>query len=327
MTMTERPKRITTRQIGAGEDAALAVRLGGDLRVGNFQGVHIDFRHPELPIGEWEALPQWPVWGEPPVNAGIIFPSEARFGIAELRKVKAMPDQPAVYAQPQDRITIERVEVQASERLFDHPHDREVRLAFLRIERPTGEVLRPPGPLAFFGKGRILRHATRESFDHIIERALRLAGLDGFPPRPVDYFFRKRTPEDEAIFAAAEAHGDYFKLFERLSGDDMGRAYLRSLANQAALMGFLVAKLEARTAERAGGGVMRNRAKATEAITRVDWHAKAKALWAEHPGWTLNRVSELIADEDGSAETRSVARSIRAARGIIPPTSPSYKGR
>ena len=167
-------RRITDLSIAEGETGTVAPLIAGRQRCGVIEGVEVDFRHPDLPADDWEARPFWYVWGESPSHAGIIFPYEAAYGVAELRKLKAIDDSvPAVFALVGDKITVESVVPKIEDRRFDHPHDAQQRLAYLRIERPSGEVRYPAGPLTFYGTSQIKNGALRETFDHIVTRIVR----------------------------------------------------------------------------------------------------------------------------------------------------------
>lgn len=312
--MGNSPERITKREAAEGEDARLAALIGGRLRVGTLEGVHVDFRHKELPADEWEALPWWPVWGEPPCNAGIVFPSEARVGIAKLREIKAMPeDRAAVYALPGDRISIERVEEVELGAEFDHPHDRFMRLAHLRIERPTGEVLHPPGPLGFYGVGSVHGHGSREAFDHIIERVLRHAGAKAFPRRAFDDFSSPwQLPlERAALFFAEQAHRNYQKLAAVLpkAGDPGGiaTAYLNGLANNTALMGFLLSKIEAQEPTARARRQTANARTTAADRTPPALIKEAKRLAGENPKWLRGKISRTL-DGHSGYDRRSIDR-------------------
>lgn len=319
MTKKEGPRRIKQREAAAGEQAKLATAIAGEQRVGVLDGVEVDFTHPELPAGEWEALPWWNVAGPPPNNAGILFPSEAAHRLSDdWREVKgSWADFPFVEVRAGDKITVESVLVKLEGGGFDHPHDRQVRLASLKVERPNGEVLRPDGPLGFYGTGRILQHGSREAFDHIVDRVLSHAGVEDFPPPipdEVHVSLWSRPLEEIALFFTQEAHRSFFKLNDTLPPDGAGglqRAHLRSLANAAALSGFLLAKLEARKPESAARGVMANRAKGTDAVRRDDWPDKASAIWAAHPEYRRTTVAKLVAEGTDDDE-RAIMRAIKS---------------
>lgn len=319
-------RRITKRRIAEGESAKIADAISGADRVGVLDGVAVDFRHSELPPADWEPLPQWAVCGPPPIHAGVLFPGEA----AHLPDpAKDLTEFAYIEAREGDRLTIESVVPEIGDRRFDHPHDAQFRRAYLRLERPSGEVLRPSGPLAFFGTTRIKEAPTREAFDHILERICRHRGVasvytQGVNGECVGAPSWDMPLEELAQHFGAQAHDAYFRLLALVPDRGNATGHLRRFANSAALAGFLLGKVEARQAERAGSGPMSNLSKATDANTRTDWRDRAKELWAANPHWTTHRVAKIIADEDGVAEVRSVSRSIET-QGCVPATSPSYK--
>lgn len=309
--------RIQKKQVGAGERAAIAAEIACGGRLGVLDGVEVDFRHPELPPEDWEARPFWHVWGSPPSNAGILFPGEASHAPeAQLREFKGGLSIPLIAVAAGDRISIESVITEIADRRFDHPHDAQKRLALLRIEKASGEVVHPPGPLMFYGTTQIRRGATRESFDHILGRICRHAGTETLYERGLNGYYKgtdfdwDMPLEQIARHFAADAHDAFFDLQSRFPEGDLGGAHLRNLANSAALAGFLLGKIEARKSEQVAGSVMANRDRATEKVTRVDWLAKAKAIWAEHPDWRRTRVAHMIA-EGSDDDPRAIMRAIK----------------
>lgn len=315
-------ERIKQRRIATGETAVAADRIAGAERRGFIDGVEVDFRHPDL-SPEWEPLPQWYVWARPPIHAGILFPKEAALRLTdEFKQIKAdLEDLPAIEAQPGDRVSVESVVPQIGDRRFDHPHDNQCRLAYLQLERGSGEVVRGIGPLAFYGATRIRAGAHRETFDHVLARIrihtakeLYERGLNGsYPPSSWNWAM---PLEDIARVMGAQAHAAFFKLLDLLPPDEGGstaRAHLRSLANDAVMAGFLLAKSEARAVE---DRAMRQIAAARQAAdTRRDDDLieKGRDLEALHPTWKRNRIAkELLADYP-HRELSSVNRSLAAA--------------
>lgn len=321
------PKRVTDKEVAEGDRAATAAHIGGAGRVGDLDGVRVDFRHPELPPEEWEARPWWHVWGDPPTSAAILFPNEAAHGSEEdLRGMKGGLCIPLVAAQPGDTITVESVVAEISDRRFDHQHDAQRRLAYLRIERPDGSLLHPPGPLAFMGITQIRHGATRESFDNIVARICAHAGrttpyVECANGNHVGDWGWDMPLEEIARHVAADAHDAYFELLGQLPDEGMARAYLRNVINSAALAGFLLGKVEARRPERTAAAVAEAAERGAAKVTRVDWRERAIALWKENPTWTKNRVANAIAEGTDDAP-RSIIRGIEH---LVPETSPSFK--
>ncbi len=313
-------RRIAEKQVGEGERNATATDIGCGSRVGNLDGVHVDFRHQDLPADDWEARPFWHVWGDSPAHAGILFPGEAASGTeAELRAEKGGLAIPLLRVEEGDRITIESVVVEVGDRRFDHPHDVQRRSAFLRIDRRSGEVVRPHRPMMFYGRTQIRKGALRESFDHILARVCAhagvqtpyIAGLNGHFPGFADggHWSWDRPLEELARYETAEAHDAFFELAARL--DELGAAHLRRLINSASLAGFLLAKVEARKAEKTAAGVMLNREAATKKVTRLDWRARAQEIWAEHPDYRRTRVAKMIAEENPDDDQSSIMRALK----------------
>lgn len=324
-----RPDRITNRQVADGEDAKLAALIAGELRTGTLQGVMVDFRHSELPNGEWEASPWWYVWP----NVGLVFPEEAALEMTRLRTEKGVSeDTPAVLACTGDRLTVERVETQLSDARFDHPHDRERRLAFLRLERPDGEVLHLDTPLPFYGTSRIREHGTREAFDHVIERIMRHAAVGELPEYAlsrVSGHVWQQPLEQAALCFAEEAHRHFFKLQTTLPeyGTPLGwmRAALHSVANSAALAGFLLGKLEGREAEVRATRQIDNARMAAEDRKDRGLIALARQIAEQNPMWRRNRIARALQERYPNKESSSINRTLRR-EGIGPnPALPTSK--
>jgi hypothetical protein len=315
-------KRITRRAIGEGPNPELAAKIGGALRHGVLDGVEVDFRHPDLPVDQWEAAPYWYIgYGQTPSHAGVIFPN----GQITTRDIaEILGDQKGTQLFPGDRLSIREVVQEVSDRRFDHLHDSQVRRAYLRITRCTGEVIDLDRPLTFWGVNRIREGATREAFDHVVGRICELAGKDDLEPARVGSGNPWSWPLEEQAFAFAyQARSAYEALLPLLPEDGTEdcrphRAHLRVVINNAALAGFLLAKAEVRQAEKAAAGIWNNLKQAQEARLRTDLIDAATQVWAEHPTWTKNRVAEAVR---GSAKLRGVITTIER---VVPRTSPSH---
>lgn len=316
-------KRVTERRVQEGEFAIIAAQIAGKQRQGVLAGVTVDFRHGDLPPSDWEPLPQWFVLG----NSGIVFPDEVNAISTTTGPERDILDEmvaQSVKLRPGDRLTIESVIPEIGDGRFDHPHDRQCRRAYLRVERPSGEVLGGIGPLAFYGVTRIRNGAHRESFDHVLGRIclhsgkdLYERGINGTYAGPWDWGM---PLEEIARRMGTHAHDSYFRLFAQLPPEGTARALLRSLVNDAAVAGFLVGKIEARKAEKIGAGALRGVEAGAAATRNEAWREGAKHLWAEHPGWTLYAVANAIkADSDDSQNSIE-----RAIAHLCPPSSPSY---
>jgi hypothetical protein len=244
-----------------------------------------------------------------------MFPSEAKHGGAELRREAAGG---VVYVRPGDRVTVESVEVQfESISKFIDAHDNEVRLARLRVERPTGEVV-SAGPLSFYGAGRLIRHGTREAFDHMIVRVLRHNDLDDLPQAPS--WAWGDGLERQALEMARQSHEHALALYDALPADgephergsQLRRSHLRGALNGAALAGYLLGRIEATKATDLADKVMRARAKATAATKLNHVLERGKEIWAMFPDHRRNRVADMICEEYPNEHKRSVMRTLEA---------------
>lgn len=300
-------KRITERIIQAGEEAIEAEAIAQN-RHGTLAGVEVDFRHPDL-SDEWLPRPQWFVFGPPPANAGILFPNEA----AELIQDADAPSLPVIEARAGDRVSVERVLPQIVDGRLDHPHDKLRQLVYLQIERPSGEVVHLPEPLAFFGRTQVREGPGREAFDNILSRICAHNGVtdihNGADPCGPPWGWSSPL-ERVALGVGATAHDAYFRLLAKMEAEGVSAAGLRSLVNAAALAGFLLGKVEARKAEKVALASEKNRQLGTAKIVRSDWPEKAKAIWAAHPDYRRTRVANLIA-EGTDDDPRSISRAIK----------------
>ena len=320
-------RRVTDLQVHEGSEGRTAIEIATTGRIGVFEGVHIDFRPPQLPADEWWARPWWHVFGDGEAHCGLVFPGEAAASKAVWNETKGDVRRQALYAMPGDRLTIARVAQVDEASKLHHPHDYSVRKAYLRLTRADGSVEEGIGPLAFYGKTRIMHHGSREAFDNAIDRiaALEPAGLQ-WP----DVFDESRRPtwgngaEAVAKYHAAQAHDDLFALLDALAPDDhSARAQLRSLANSALLAGFALAKHEASRAEHWDAVRKANAAKGGEATRNDDWRDAAKSLWRDEPTLSTNAVATRLVNEMfNDSEVSSIARAIRY---LAPPTSSSHK--
>ena len=303
-----------------GTGAEDAAKIAGPERHGVLEGVTVDFRHPELPLIDWEPAPHWHAWSRQHASAKIIFPVEARTGLAKLRTETGLVNYPAVYARPGDKVSVVAVEVRDVDRRFDHPHDRQTRQARLQVERSTGEIYSPPDPMSFYGRTRIREGATRDAFDHLAARICQYAGIVQLEPASLDMSDREIWSdqlEDTAVIAATRSVDAFARLYKSLS--DIDRALLRKVINNTAIAGFVLGKIEARKAEKIAAPVANNLRKGSVKVRRDDWTNLARAIWSEHPDWTVNAVANEIAEELGADDDpRSIRRNIEK---VMPPTS------
>lgn len=313
-------ERVALPTVFRDADAIEAAAIAARQRVGVVEGVNVDFRHPDL-TEEWEASPYWFQWGKPPHRAGLLFPGEHDVDERDLRALRRTPDSvPIIRVYPGDSLTIDRVEARVIDRRFDHPHDKTVMLAHLRIRRASGEAERVPSPLGFFGASQVRDASIAMIFDHV---ALRIAALNQapslddpdwdlmLPATGGDYW--NGTLEAWAFASAREALGEFHNIREFLGGDthpdNANRLMvqkLRTVINCAAMAGFLQAKAESREAEAAAIERARElEAKSAGGRTRrkhtdEDRYEEVREM-VERSGISQQRACELVAARMGVA--------------------------
>lgn len=310
-------RRITAKVVAEGEDAAIAARIAGPARHGVLQGIEVDFRNSQIPP-DWEPYAWWYVWDGGRTRPSLLFPSEAVFGLTHLRDEMGLSDDTAepIWLQPGDKVSVDRVETVKTDRRFDHPHDAETKLVFLKVVRADGTQELPPVPLPFYGTSRLFRGAKRSSFDSIVERAMASAAMEADNPALAMEPWVNWWEKPLAVHASSEARRAlraYWELHSSLNSVSNGKltAHLRRLANSAALAGFLLAKAEAKKPEHMAAAIFSNGQKGADAVRRDDWRDKAQALWNEHPTDTVNSVAVRIM-EGTDDEVRSIARAIKS---------------
>ena len=320
-------ERISRRAIGTSEAGERAAAIGAEERHGLIDGVEVDFRHPDLPASDWWADPSWWVWGYQ--RCGVVFPTDAERAREdrEAARQEGIEVPPAHFLGDGDKITVASVVHKIGDRRFDHPHDAQIKLAYVRLHRANGEVIDLENPIPFYGRTRILQHGTREAFDQIAQRICDRLGVDDLPrwgisSTPAGDVWEQPLDHLAGIFAR-DAERAFNNLLPHLPDDGapdakLERANLRKLINKAALAGFLLAKAEARAAEHVARGVWKNLELAQDARLRTDLIAAAQEVWGKHPTWTKNRVAEAIR---GDASLRSAIRTIER---VVPVTSPSH---
>ena len=317
-------RRVTELQVQAGEEGRIAVEIATTGRKGVFEGVHVDFSHPEIPPSEWWARPWWHVFGDGEHHCGLIFPGEASAASEDWQRFKANVERQAVFAQPGDRVTVSRVKRVQEVTFLHHEHDYSVRYAFLTLTRSDGTVITDIGPLAFYGNTRLIGHGSREAFDNAIARIAALSP-DGLREDPFDLKRLepwKHGPAEAALHYAGEAHDELFALIDELAPDDtMGYIRLRELANAALLAGFALGKHEAHRAERQAEGAARGAKAGGEKTADHVAREMAKQLWAENPTKRVYWVAKQIVVAHPDKDQNTVARSIKH---LTPPTSESY---
>jgi hypothetical protein len=318
-------RRVTDLQVQEGEEGRIAVELATTGRVGELEGVLIDLTHPDLPPDEWWARPWWHVFGDGAHHCGLVFPGEASAPVEDWQRSKSDVERPAIYANPGDKVTVARVQQVANVSFLHHPHDYSIRRAYLTLTRPDGSTVDDVGPLAFYGKTRIMGHGSREAFDNAIARIAELEPAGLCWPALLDASRRptwENGPDVVAKYHAAEAHDDLFKLLDALPPDDhTAYVHLRSLVNSAMLAGFALAKHEAHRAERQAAGAARGAKAGAEKTADTAARDMAKQLWDENPTQTAYWVAKQICAAHKDKDPNTVTRSIKH---LTPPTSKSY---
>ncbi len=315
-------RRVTDLQVQDGEEGRIAAEIATTGRVGIFEGVHIDFTHPDLPADEWWARPWWHVFGDGEHHCGLVFPGEA--SAEDWQRAKSTVGRPAIYAKPGDKVTIARVQQVDNISFLHHPHDYSVRKAYLTLTRPDGSSESDIGPLAFYGNTRIMHHGSREAFDNAVARisAIEPAGLRWSDASEAHFPIWENGAAVVAKHHAARAHDDLFKLLDALPPDDSAHVHLRSLVNSAILAGFALAKHEAQRAERQAAGAAKGARAGAEKTADHVAREMAKQLWDENPTETVYWVAKQICAVHKEKEQGTVERSIKH---LTPPTSKSYK--
>ncbi|HWV60275.1 MAG TPA: hypothetical protein VN034_06460 [Sphingopyxis sp.] len=290
-------RRVTDLQVQEGEEGRIAVELATTGRVGELEGVLIDFTHPDLPPDEWWARPWWHVFGDGEHHCGIVFPGEAAAPKEDWDRAKADVQRKPIYAVAGDTLKIGRVQQHNEVSNLHHMHDIRPRLAYLTLIHADGTEETEIGPLAFYGSTRLIGHGAREAFDNAIARiaAIEPTGL------AQTMFDSNRRPDWQngadvvAKFYAAEAHDELFAMIDALNEDDTrGHVRLRSLVNAALLAGFALAQHEAERAFEEERRREERRKLATKARTDPDREICARTVWTEKPHLTTNAVAEIM---------------------------------
>lgn len=169
---------------------------------GEVDGITFDFRHADLPAGEWYTptlrhklsdIKKPKVEGEP----FLWFPWLGIFDEQILRQqVEADADKknppsrhkieetlrlrsPDFKLEAGDVIRVIRVEGIAGSDELEHPHDTQTRKAYLAVERKPGVIIRIPGHMKFYGATALMGvGASSEVFSSIENRILSLFGVN-----------------------------------------------------------------------------------------------------------------------------------------------------
>lgn len=303
-------KRLVKRHIAQGEIAQQALRVARADCAELVDGVRVDFRHPSIPPGEWEARAFWYVASEGTNHAGVLFPSEAK-SIPEARKKNSLIGEARAQwldekeklptARPGDCLSVESVVDRISDRRFDHPHDATVKEAYLVLTRENGSQIRPQSPLCFYGKTQLRDGPSRDAYDRLAERILEPLGSPDPHRFEVDAMFEPfRKPnlhqslplDQRAALAIEEAEQAWTELVEKhLADDDSARSLLRTALSEAVRAAFYQAKFEAKPAVKAATATFNNLAKGAKTRKKGDRIAAAIELAEKHPQWTRHRIA------------------------------------
>lgn len=343
-------QRLANETWGAGAIAKAAFEVSRADREGLVDGVLVDFRHPNIPAGEWAARPNWHIWPAGPTQCGFALPSATTYALTTILEDGEAPN-PRFCANPGDRITVVQAvpAVTPEGREFDHLHDKVIRLADLVLTRPNGEQVYSPHPLPFYGVTQLREGPLHDAYDRLVARVLAEHGnpdTTAFEDKKilgVGFMDEWRSPhsmsmDQRALYHAGEAERALAKLvaiLEPLDDEcDRPMAKLREFARQLALAGFFQAKHELRTAQseasRVRQGAARGRSQAKANDNRFEF---ARDIWRDEPGLTLSglatQVIEQLYNAGGellahSTIVESLQRAINRGEIDIPTESPHH---
>ena len=314
-------RRLTNRHFAEGEVAQASLQVSRADCEGIVDGVLVDFRHPDLVPGEWEARAFWHVGSESEGHCGFLFPKEAAYCEAvmatgdfdEIDRDSLEMSLGLPRANAGDALTVENVITKIDDRYFDHPHDKTVKHAYLLLTRPTGEMVRPSTPLVFFGVTQLRRaqgynFPQRDAYDRLAERIL------WRDPQAEDVSPSEGSLAGYAQYSIERAERAWGKLMElHLANDSAGQAALRQALNYTALAGFFQAKHELRKAETTASTTVGNLREGPRSQRAWDRTATATQIWQKHPDWSRTHVAkEVIAELGlGTDKFSSVMRSLK----------------
>lgn len=317
------PRRLMYQQFREGD----AVTLSGSC--GDVEGIFVDFRHPDLPAGEWEARPWWPVWATND-NAGLMFPYEATTPLETYHRLKPSTAQlPVIYALPGDELRIESVEGECIGGPYDHPHDVSRRLATLVLIRADRERVTPPWPLPFYGITQLRDAPPIEAYDRLAERVLqkhgnpaRIEQLSGIVIAMHNAPDAVPDLSDRALRAVNEAEKAIAELSASL--DDRQLGYLRRAVSAAALAGFAQGKAELRKAELAAAASAAPLKLGPDKLRNDVWRDFATAAWQAEPTRSAYSIKEELIGS-GKADPSQESSIMRQLRKN--PLNPKYAGK
>jgi len=317
----ETRRRLVKREISVGQRQKEALSVARADREGVVDGVIVDFRHPDITPGEWEAREFWHVGADDNQHSGFIFPSEV---IAcehpnnshlydLLADKKKLPR-----ANAGDKLTVESVTELNSDRRFDHPHDAIVKEAYLALTRPNGEVVRPSSPLRFYGVTQLRDAPSRDVYDRIAARVLSDRNWPDYDELEEVRARRIITPHwpseaemsfsDRALLAIDESERAWHQLVDEYFRDDAhGRRLLRAVLSGAVRAAFFQAKHESNEAEERASTQLENLAEGSRTRKNWDWIAAGRKIASEHPDWARNRIVTGVIKELKLPETKRVS--------------------
>lgn len=300
------------------------------LLTAEFGGVQFDLRAPELPSHEWE----WPrfvterarghngihIAGDFDDPTPLLLGGTAGEFARECAKKAEVEGRSILF--PGDRVCVTRVRVETfNPDPFALPPDREGALAWLRVERPSGEAFLLE-PIVLFRRGCLLKGTTdvlgrlEERRAIMSEAGQQVEELERLAERLRAAIFSVRNALAARKSEDSELHQTWFAL-----------GYLDEAVNLAAEIGYWQGRLEAASAmEPLARHALDRQQQAREAgrknakALRLDY---ATSYWLKYPEATVYEVARAyLAEGNEDAEQSSVERSIKK---IIPPTSKSYK--
>lgn len=309
-------KRLEARHIAQGHVAQQALAVSRADREGEVDGVLVDFRHADIPPGEFEARAFWYVASDSSNHAGFLFPSEAKAiertlkgkSPAALRKASRHGDFRDALALPRacpgDRISVEKVIDEILQGPFDHPHDRMAKRLDLILTRRSGEVVRPASPLTLYGITQIKQGPERDVYDRLVERVL-LEHPPGTDPlrfgltRGSFFLQVDRTLEDVRDSAVEDAERSINELRELglLEQERIG-TLIRMLTSEVALLAFCQAKIEMRQAEMRATMQLENLSEGSRSQTNWERLAECQRLADANPLWKRTQIAKMVANSE-----------------------------
>lgn len=312
----ETRRRLVKREISVGQRQKDALSVARADREGVVDGVIVDFRHPDIPPGEWEAREFWHVGADTLQHCGFIFPTELQTCLdpSNTDRRNLIPEKlklPRAYAG--DKLTVEAVIDQISDNNFDHRHDATIKVAQVVLTRVNGETVRPASPMNFFGVTQLRDGPMRDAYDRIAARILsehgwpdsdRLEALSKLRPITTTWVSEQDLNLSErALLAVEESERAWHELIDKYFCDDVhGQVLLRTAMAGAVRAAFFQAKHESREAERRATAQLENLAEGPR--TRKGWDriASARKLASKNPEWKRNRIATGVIEDLGLGE-------------------------